>query len=303
MAVIVFQGEHGSFSEQACHQQFGVGVHTVSCRTFEELFSTLDNDRATAGVVPVENSAAGSINKASDLLFNHDLRIQGEIILRVEHNLLAIPGHGDKIKKVRSHTQALSQCEGFLNRNSFEAVPWYNTAGSAKDLAECPEPNVGVIASSLAAEIYGLEIVRRNIEDASFNYTRFVVIGKGEAGQTDNAKTSIVFVTPHNPDGLSACIREFADRKIKLLRLVSRPRRDYPWQYVFYMDVEGHWREPECGAALLGLLNNAAFVKMLGSYPAAVQSVADRYVRKTVLQEQVQGIQADTTIELPGIGS
>ena len=303
MAVVVFQGEHGAFSEQACHQQFGVGVHTVSCRTFEELFASLDDDRATLGVVPVENSAAGSINKASDLLLNHDLRIQGEIILRVEHNLLTIPGNGDKIKKVRSHTQALAQCEGFLNRNSFEAVPWYNTAGSAKDLAECPEPNVGVIASSLAAEIYGLEIVRRNIEDTSYNYTRFVVIGKGEAGQTDNAKTSIVFATPHNPDGLSACIREFADRKIRLLRLVSRPRRDYPWQYVFYMDVEGHWREPECGAALLGLLNNAAFVKMLGSYPAAVQSVADRYARKTVLQEQVQGVQADTAIEVHGSGS
>ena len=284
MAVIAFQGEHGAFSEQACHQQFGAGAHTVSCRTMEELFSSLDDDRATLGVVPVENSAAGSINKASDLLLNHDLRIQGEVILRVEHNLLTIPGNGDRIKKVRSHTQALSQCEGFLNRNSYEAVPWYNTAGSAKDLAECPEPNVGVIASSLAAEIYGLEIVRRNVEDMSYNYTRFVVIGKGEAGQTQNAKTSIVFATPHNPDGLSACIREFADRKIRLLRLVSRPRRDYPWQYVFYMDVEGHWREPNCGAALLGLLNHAAFIKMLGSYPAAVLPAGDRYAQMEMLQ-------------------
>ena len=284
MAVIAFQGEHGAFSEQACHQQFGAGAHTVSCRTMEELFSSLDDDRATLGVVPVENSAAGSINKASDLLLNHDLRIQGEVILRVEHNLLTIPGNADRIKKVRSHTQALSQCEGFLNRNSYEAVPWYNTAGSAKDLAECPEPNVGVIASSLAAEIYGLEIVRRNVEDMSYNYTRFVVIGKGEAGQTQNAKTSIVFATPHNPDGLSACIREFADRKIRLLRLVSRPRRDYPWQYVFYMDVEGHWREPNCGAALLGLLNHAAFIKMLGSYPAAVLPAGDRYAQMEMLQ-------------------
>ena len=144
---------------------------------------------------------------------------------------------------------------------------------------------MGVIASSLAAEIYDLEIVQRNIEDVSYNYTRFVVIGKGEAGQTQNSKTSIVFATPHNPDGLSACIREFADRRIKLLRLVSRPRRDYPWQYVFYMDVEGHWREPNCGAALLGLLNHAAFVKMLGSYPAAFQPIEDRYAQKVMLQD------------------
>ncbi|MYC96397.1 MAG: prephenate dehydratase [Caldilineaceae bacterium SB0661_bin_32] len=285
MTVITFQGEHGSFSEQAGHQQFGAGAHTVSCKTFEELFSSLDDDRAALGVVPVENSAAGSINKASDLLLNHDLRIQGEIMLRVQLNLLTVPGNGGKIKQVRSHPQALSQCEGFLNRNCLEAVPWYNTAGSAKDLTACPEPNVGVIASYLAAEIYGLEIVQRNIEDMSYNYTRFVVIGKGETGQTQNAKTSIVFTTPHNPDGLSTCIREFADRKIKLLRLVSRPRRDYPWQYVFYMDVEGHWREPDCGAAILGLVNHAAFVKMLGSYPAAVQPIEDRYAQKVMLQD------------------
>ena len=284
MAVIAFQGEHGSFAEQASHQEFGTGAKTVSCRTFEELFSSLDDDRATVGVIPVENSAAGSINKASDLLLNHDFRIQGEIILRVQLNLLTMPGNGDKIKKVRSHTQALLQCEGFLNRNCFEAVPWYNTAGSAKDLAECPEPDVGVIASSLAAEIYGLETVQRNVEDMSYNYTRFVVIGKGESEQTDNAKTSIVFATPHNPDGLSACIREFADRKIRLLRLVSRPRRDYPWQYVFYIDVEGHWREPDCGAAILGLVNQAAFVKMLGSYPAVVQLIEDQYAQKAMLQ-------------------
>ena len=284
MTVIAFQGEHGSYSEQAIHQQFGAGAHTVSCKSFEELFSTLEDDRATVSVVPVENSAAGSINKASDLLLNHDLRIQGEIILRVQHNLLTVPGNGDKIRQVRSHTQALSQCGDFLNRNCFEAVPWHSTAGSAKDLAERPEPNVGVIASVLAAEIYGLEIVQRDIEDMSYNYTRFVVIGKGETEKTEDAKTSVVFATPHNPDGLSACIREFADRKIRLLRLVSRPRRGFPWQYVFYMDVEGHWRDPDCGAALLGLINRAAFVKMLGSYPAAVQPTEDRFAQRAVLQ-------------------
>ena len=284
MTLVAFQGEHGAFSEEASHQRFGAEANTVSCRTFEELFATLDDDRAAVGVVPVENSAAGSINKASDLLLNHDLRIQGEIILRVQHNLLTLPGNGEEIKEVRSHTQALAQCEEFLNRNGYEAIPWYNTAGSAKDLAECPEPNVGVIASALAAETYGLETVRRNIEDTTYNYTRFFIIGKGETEQAQNSKNSIVFATPHNPDGLSACIGEFADRKIKLLRLVSRPRRNFPWQYVFHMDFEGHWREPDCGAAILGLVNHAAFVKMLGSYPAAGQPKEDRHAQKTMLQ-------------------
>jgi prephenate dehydratase len=284
MTVVVFQGEHGSFSEEASRQRFGAEAKTVSCQTFEELFATLDEDRATVGVVPVENSAAGSINKASDLLLNHDLRVQGEIIIRVQHNLLTLPDNGDTIKVVRSHTQALAQCEEFLNRHGYEAVPWYNTAGSAKDLAESPQPHVAVIASALAAEIYGLKIVQKNIEDMSYNFTRFFVIGKGETEQTQNAKTSLVFATPHNPDGLSTCIGELADRKIKLLRLVSRPRRNYPWQYVFYMDFEGDWREPDCGAAILGLVNRAAFVKMLGSYPAAIQPNEDRYAQKTMLQ-------------------
>ena len=284
MAVIAFQGEHGAFSEEACHQHFGADANTVSCHTFEELFSILDDDRATVGVVPVENSAAGSINKASDLLLHHDLRIQGEIILRVAHNLLTLPDNGDTIKEVRSHTQALAQCEEFLNGNGYEAIPWYNTAGSAKDLAESPQPNVGVIASALAAKIYGLKIVQEKIEDMSYNFTRFFIVGKGEADQTQNAKTSIVFATPHNPDRLSTCIGELADRKIKLLRLVSRPRRNYPWQYVFYMDFEGHWREPDCGAAILGLVNRAAFVKMLGSYSAAIKPGEDRYAQKTMLQ-------------------
>ena len=154
----------------------------------------------------MENSAAGSINKASDLLLNHDWRIQGEIILRVQHNLLTLPDNGDNIKVVRSHTQALAQCEEFLNRHGYEAVPWYNTAGSAKDLVESPQPHVGVIASALAAEIYGLKILQKNIEDMSYNFTRFLVIGKGEPEQTQHAKTSLVFATPHNPDGLSTCI-------------------------------------------------------------------------------------------------
>ena len=284
MTVVAFQGEHGAFSEEACHQHFGAEVKTISCQTFEEVFECLDEDRATVGVAPVENSAAGGINKASDLLLNHDLRIQGEIILRVQHNLLTLPDNGDIIKEVRSHTQALAQCEEFLNRNSYEAVPWYNTAGSAKDLAASPQPHVAVMASALAAEIYGLKIVKSNIEDMSYNFTRFFLIGKGEAEQTKNSKTSIVFATPHNPDGLSTCIGEFVERKIKLLRLVSRPRRNYPWQYVSYLDFEGHWREPDCGAAILGLVNRAAFVKMLGSYPAAIQPSDDRYAQKTMLQ-------------------
>lgn len=284
MTVVAFQGEHGAYSEEAIRQQFGAEVDTLPSRTFEDIFSSLDDDRSTMGVMPVENSLAGSINKAYDLLLDHDFRVQGEILLRVRHNLLTLPGNGDKIEQVRSHPQALAQCESFLNRNGYTAIPWYDTAGSARELAKHPESQVGVIASALAAKIYNLEIVQQGIEDLLFNFTRFFVIGKGDARQSENAKTSLVFATPHSPGALYACLGEFAERNINLVKLESRPRRNRPWQYVFYLDFEGHWQEPDCSAAVLGLLNRAAFVKMLGSYPAAVQPTPEEYAQEAMLQ-------------------
>lgn len=284
MTVVAFQGEHGAYSEEAIRQQFGAEVDTLPIRTLEDIFASLDDDRSTVGVVPVENSLAGSINKAYDLLLDHDFRVQGEILLRVRHNLLTLPGNGDNIEQVRSHPQALAQCESFLNRHGYTAIPWYDTAGSAKELAEHPEPKVGVIASALAAEIYDLEIVQQGIEDLHFNFTRFFVIGKGDAQQSPNSKTSLVFATPHSPGALYACLGEFAERNINLVKLESRPRRNRPWQYVFYLDFEGHWQEPDCSAAVLGLLNRAAFVKMLGSYPAAVQPTPEEFAQETMLQ-------------------
>lgn len=284
MTVVAFQGEHGAYSEEAIRQQYGAEVETLPCRTFENIFESLDEGRATEGVVPVENSLAGSINVAYDLLLDHDFRVQGEILLRVRHNLLALPGNGEKIEQVRSHPQALAQCEGFLNRNSYAAIPWYDTAGSAKELAEHPEPNVGVIASALAAEIYKLTVVQSGIEDLNNNFTRFVIIGRGDADKAPNSKTSLVFATPHTSGALYACLGEFAERNINLAKLESRPRRNRPWQYVFYLDFEGHWQEQDCGAAILGLCNRAVFVKMLGSYPAATTPALERYSQSADLQ-------------------
>ncbi len=271
MTTVAFQGEHGAYSEEAIFHHFGEEVQTLPCRTFEHIFAAVEHGDADYGTLPVENSLAGSINKAYDLLLDHDLKVHGEILLRVRHNLLALPGQADQITQVRSHPQALAQCEGFLNRHHLKAIPWYDTAGSAKELAEHPEPGVGVIASKLAARTYGLEIVHEAIEDLDFNYTRFFVIGQGEAPHTDPAKTSLVFATPHSPGALYGCLGEFAERDINLLKLESRPRRNRPWQYVFYLDFQGHWQDPECQQALVGLLNRAAFVKLLGSYPPAPQ--------------------------------
>ncbi|MCX7852422.1 MAG: prephenate dehydratase [Caldilineales bacterium] len=268
--MVAFQGEHGAFSEEAIRLHFGPDVRTLPCRAFEDIFAAVEEGRADFGALPVENSVAGSINKAYDLLLDHDLKVWGEILLRVRHNLLALPGTTlDRITTVRSHPQALAQCERFINRHGWQAVPWYDTAGSAKELAAAPAPGVAVIASRLAAEIYGLEVLVAGIEDLEFNYTRFFVIGRGEPPKAERAKTSLVFATAHVPGALVACLNEFAARGINLTKLESRPRRNRPWHYVFYLDCEGHWQDSPCREALVGLLARAAFVKLLGSYPAA----------------------------------
>ncbi len=267
--VVAFQGEHGAFSEEACRRHFGQDVQTLPCRTFEDIFAAVDEGRATYGTVPVENSTAGSINKSFDLLLDHDLKLHGEILLRVHHNLLTIRGNAAGITQVRSHPQALAQCESYLNRHKYAAVPWYDTAGSAKDLAADPVDGVGVIASKLAAEVYGLEIVEERIEDMPNNYTRFFVVGRGEPPHAANAKTTLVFAVPNTPGSLYQALGEFANRSVNLTKLESRPRRNRPWQYVFYLDLDGHWQDPAISAAIVSLLNRAAFVKLLGSYPAA----------------------------------
>ena len=285
MTTVSFQGEAGAYSEEAIRQYFGPEVETLPCRAFEHIFEVVEEGEADYAAVPVENSAAGSINKAYDLLLEHDLKVHGEIMLRVSHCLLAAPGFDEPIRKVRSHHQALAQCEVFLNRHDYVAVPWYDTAGSAKDLAANPEPGVAVIASRLAAEVYGLTILAERIEDMHNNYTRFFVVGKGDAPRSEPSKTSLVFAVPDIPGALYAALREFADREVNLTKLESRPRRNRPWQYVFYLDFEGHWQHPVSRDALVALLNRAAFVKLLGSYPPAPRITNGRsHAQSTSLQ-------------------
>ena len=272
MTTVAFQGEHGAYSEEAAYQHFGdLGgqIATLPCHAFEHIFAAVEEGSADFGVAPVENSTAGSINKSYDLLLEHDLKVHGEILLRVRHNLMTLPGKSGLVSQVRSHPQALAQCERYLNRHGYTAVSWYDTAGSAKDLAANPVDGVAAIASKLAAKTYGLEIVDEGIEDLHHNFTRFFVIGKGEAPRSERAKTSLVFAVPNTPGTLYAALGEFAKRKINLTNLESRPRRGRPWQYVFYLDFDGHWQDEAARDAIMCLLSQAAFVKFLGSYPAA----------------------------------
>lgn len=271
---VAFQGIQGAYSEQAIRQHFGDSVQVVPCRSFSELFQCIEAQHADHGLLPIENALVGTVPQSYELLMEHDLRVQGEVILHVRHALLAPPGTKlSDLQRVRSHPQALAQCEQFLRRHNLEAEPWYDTAGSARDLAAAPIPGVGAIASPLAAELYGLEVLEPNIEDAPFNFTRFFILGHDDPPRAEHNKTSLVFATRHRPAALYECLGEFAQRGINLTKIESRPRGNRPWEYVFYLDFEGHWRDPECEAALAALLRRASFVKMLGSYPAAVSSL------------------------------
>lgn len=266
---VAFQGVHGAYSEQALHQHFGESVEAVPCRDLNALFDTILHSRVDYAMLPVENALAGAVNMAYELLMDSDLRIQAEEFLHVHHMLVAPKGTAiADLKYVRSHPQALAQCDHFLRRLHLEPVPWHDTAGSASDLAANPVPQTAAISSRLAAELYGLDVLSSEIEDVPFNFTRFFVLGHGDPNPGEYNKTSIVFATRNRPSALYDCLGEFAKRGLNLTKIESRPRRNRPWEPVFFVDFEGHWQESACQEALARLLQHASFVKMLGSYPA-----------------------------------
>lgn len=267
---IAFQGEHGAYSEQAVRQHFGPGAATLPCRTFLGITDALQSGHAQFGMLPVENSLAGTVVPAYDLLIDYDLHIQAEVILRVEHCLVAPPGTPlSAVRQVRSHPQALMQCETTLRRMGLEPLEYYDTAGAARDLAADPRPATAAIASALAAETYGLDILVRNLEDQDFNFTRFFVLGLEYPARQEPSKTSIILTTRHVPGALYAALGELAGRGINMTKIESRPRRNRPWHYLFYVDFEGHEEDEPVREALLGILRHASFLKVLGSYPAA----------------------------------
>jgi prephenate dehydratase len=268
---IAFQGTSGAYSEEVLLNSFPEAI-PVGLPTFHQVFTAVGSAATDLGVVPVENTTAGIINQTYDLLLETDLHVVGELVLKVEHCLLAPPGTTlSTVKRVKSHPQGLAQCDGFIARYSLEAEPVFDTAGAARMLAENPEPGLAAIASRRAAQHYGLAILAENIQDFSSNYTRFFVLSRqDQARQPGNYKTSVVFTTRHHPGELLAALQAFADQGINIVKLESRPRRDpeRPFSPIFYADFEGHAADPGPSGALLTLLRRASFVKVLGSYPA-----------------------------------
>jgi prephenate dehydratase len=270
MIKVAFQGERGAFSEDAAAKLFGRDVDFLPCIRLKEVFELVLQDKVEFGVVPVENSQAGSINETYDLLLAYPLNIFAEVILKVSHCLMALPGEKlAHITTIYSHPQALAQCEEFLSKLKVEIMPSYDTAGSAKMIKEKKLKNCAAIASKRASDIYGLEILAPEIETSANNYTKFVAISKQKARPAQRNKTSLVFAAEHKPGSLYEILGIFATRNINLTKLESRPSRTKPWEYVFYADFEGHLDGKIYKEAVTELQREAAFVKILGSYPQA----------------------------------
>ncbi len=269
---VAFQGEKGAYSESAVYAFFGQSVGVKPCRDLSSVFDSVEKGETEFGVVPIENSIEGSVNQTYDLFLTHDLKVCGETILKIAHCLISNTKTSlDSIKVVYSHPQALAQCRNFLEHLGCDLVPTYDTAGSVKMIKEKKLKNAGAVASERAAELYGMKIIAKEIADNPANYTRFFVLSKSDSQITGRDKTSIIFSTKHVPGFLYDALGEFAKRNINLTKIESRPTKQQPWEYNFYLDFEGHRNEERCSEALKALEKRTIFMKVLGSYPKAVQ--------------------------------
>jgi prephenate dehydratase len=268
VTVIAFQGERGAYGEEAVLKHFGADAEPLPCMSFQDVFTMVSSGKVDLGLVPIENSQAGSINENYDLLRQHDLYVSGEICLPVDHCLLALPGQGlSAITRVISHPQALAQTDVFLRELKAELVATYDTAGSAKIIREQQLEGVAAVASETAATIYNLEILARSIQTVRDNSTRFVVLNRAPGDHKDGPqKTMMVFSTSHRPGSLHKAMGALAERNLNLLKLESRPSRNRAWEYVFYLDFEGHREDPVVREALAEMAAHTVFCKVLGSF-------------------------------------
>jgi prephenate dehydratase len=266
--VVAFQGEHGAYSDEAARNHYGSDAHTLPLASFEEVFAAVASGEASAGLIPIENSLAGSVHRNYDLLLRHELHIVGETHLRIRHCLLALPETAlDAVRLVRSHPQALAQCERFLAAlESVEIEAAYDTAGTAKSIEASAAAGVAAIASEGAAQVYGLQVLARGIEDDPSNFTRFLALGREPVSPEREAKTSIVFTLENRPGILHSALGAFAHREIDLTKIESRPLVGRPWEYLFYLDLAGSREQADVEGALDELSGMAPLFRVLGSY-------------------------------------
>jgi chorismate mutase/prephenate dehydratase len=267
--MVAYLGPQGTFSEQACLKRFGHAVCGTPCASIDEVFHVVESGAVQYGVAPVENSTEGAVGRTLDLLLNTSLQICGEVMLQVHQCLLSAESDLSLIKKVYSHPQSFGQCQGWLNTHlpHAERVTASSNADAARLAAE--ESFAAAVAGMSAAESFKLRVLAQNIEDDARNTTRFLVLGKQAVAPSGQDKTSLVLSAANRPGAVHDLLAPLAAHGVSMTRLESRPARSGLWEYVFYMDIEGHQSEPAVAAALAELKQTAAFIKILGSYPVA----------------------------------
>jgi prephenate dehydratase len=283
MTTVAYQGEPGAFGEEAVIGYFGAdGVEAVGVSTFTAVCDAVEFGSAEAGVLPLENSLAGTVGDALDALAEGSLTVVGELLLPIRHHLLVLPGQTlDDVEWVASHWQALSQCERFLAGRGWEVVPAADTAGAARELAARGDPHAAAIASQRAAERYGLEIVARDVHDSPHNVTRFAILARSKNHDLPSAsgplapqpggerETLITFETGHKPGDLYRALGSLADAGINLSRIESRPSGSGPWRYRFLVQVSGDTATEPLAGALVALGEHTSSMRVLGSFDTA----------------------------------
>jgi chorismate mutase/prephenate dehydratase len=264
---VAFLGPEATFTHLAAIRRFGISAHFLPQGTLRQVFEEVANHRVDYGMVPIENSTEGVVTHTLDLFMEFTLQICGEIQIEISHNLLAKDGKISQIKRVFSHPHALAQCRNWLEKNlphaKTQAVA--STAKAAEMASK--EKNSAAIASSYAANIYGLNVLRKHVEDHPNNFTRFLVIGHRTPAPTGHDKTSIMFSTKDEPGVLFKILKPLAESRINLTKIESRPLKKRTWEYVFFIDLDGHSDDRNVARALTQLAKVCSFVQILGSYP------------------------------------
>ncbi len=267
---VAFLGPLGTYSEEAASKQFGGLSNPVQCASIDEVFHAVEAGTADYGVVPVENSTEGAIGRTLDLLLATGAQICGEVTLPVHHNLLGISDNRNVIRKVYSHAQSLAQCHEWLNRNlpGVERQAVASNAEAARLASE--QSGVAAIASSRAGELFGLHLLAENIEDDPRNTTRFLVLSSHDVAPSGRDKTSLAMAIRNVPGAVVQLLEPLARHGVSMSKFESRPAHTGLWEYVFFVDIEGHRADDRVARALEEINQRAAFLKVLGSYPVAV---------------------------------
>jgi len=266
---VAYLGPEGTFSQAAALKAFGSSASTLALGTIDEVFRTVEARQADFAVVPVENSTEGAVGRTLDLMLTTPLSAVGEVQLEIHQNLMSHAQSPDAIVRVYSHSQSLAQCNGWLNANlpRAERIPVASNAEAARRAAS--DRDAGAIAGEMAARIYDVPLLARHIEDDPNNRTRFLVIGAQTVPPSGRDQTSLVMSAPNRPGAVHGLLAPFAKHGVSMTRFESRPSRMGRWEYYFFVDLEGHEKDPKVAAALAELREVAPFVKLLGSYPAA----------------------------------